>query len=495
MTVATGRRPRTTADPHERLLTRTRRRLAFVVLALVGTLVVAIGAATALTAVRVLDAEADRSLRASSDAFVARLDGVIAAAPGAGGVGTSSGSGAPGSGMSGSGAPGSGDQAGGNGSEEGGSPGEEKSERPPAESDTFHLILGQDGSLLSNPARVPLVSLPDQAAVAAANAAGSDLRTVDEGGTRVRLLTVPVTHEGATRGYVQSGFVLTLQDRQIETIVLTIVIVGLLGLVGAAVVTVLVVGRALVPIRAAFDTERRFVADASHEIRTPAAIIRASAEVLEREDLVTAGGRPLVADMVAEADRLGRLVDDLLALDASDRGTLTLDRRPTDLVALAAETAARARPLAIERGVAVEGPAAAEGPAAGQPLVADVDSDRLIQVLLVLLDNATRHAPSGTAVTVGVVRVGSSIEINVDDRGPGVPREAREAIFEPFARLPGGGKARGSGSGLGLTIARRIVELHGGSIGVTDAPSGGARFTIALPQARSAGSSTGDRPA
>ncbi len=350
-------------------------------------------------------------------------------------------------------------------------------------------MLAPDGTLVANPARVPLGGLPDADAVTAAAVSGSDLRTVDAGGARVRLLTVPVTHEGAVVGYVQSGYVLTLQDRQIQTIVLTVVIVGLLGLLGAAVVTVVVVGRALVPIRAAFDTERRFIADASHEIRTPAAIIRASAEVLEREDLVKEGGRPLVADMVAETDRLGRLVDDLLALDASDRGTLVLDRRPTDLRALVAETAARARPLAAERGVAVA------GPTAGAPAVADVDPDRLIQVLLVLIDNATRHAPAGTPVTVDVVRAGSTVEITVDDRGPGVPSGAREAIFEPFARLPGESRARGSGSGLGLAIARRIVEMHGGSIGVADAPGGGARFAIALPLARGQGTAAGERRA
>jgi signal transduction histidine kinase len=463
MTGTAGTAPSATADPHARLLARTRRRLAAVVLVLVGALVLAIGVATALTAIRVIDAEADRALQTSSDAFVARLDGSVTAAPGGGA-----------------------DQ----GSEDEGVAAQaEQDERPPAESDTFHLVLAADGTLVANPARVPLGGLPDADAVTGAAASGSDLRTVDAGGTRIRLLTVPVTHEGAVVGYVQSGYVLTLRDRQIQTIVLTVVIVGLLGLLGAAVVTVVVVGRALVPIRAAFDTERRFIADASHEIRTPAAIIRASAEVLEREDLVKEGGRPLVADMVAETDRLGRLVDDLLALDASDRGTLVLDRRPTDLRALVAETVARARPLAAERGVAVA------GPTAGAPVVADADPDRLIQVLLVLIDNATRHAPAGTPVTVDIVPAGSNAEIRVEDRGPGVPSGAREAIFEPFARLPGESRTRGSGSGLGLAIARRIVEMHDGSIGVTDAPGGGARFAIVLPLARGQGTAAGERRA
>jgi signal transduction histidine kinase len=128
-------------------------------------------------------------------------------------------------------------------------------------------------------------------------------------------------------------------------------------------------------------------------------------------------------------------------------------------------------------------------------VVADVDPDRLIQVLLVLIDNATRHAPAGTPVTVDVVPAGSTAEIRVEDRGSGVPPGAREAIFEPFARLPGESRTRGSGSGLGLAIARRIVEMHDGSIGVTDAPGGGARFAIVLPLARGQGTAAGERRA
>ena len=428
-------------DPHARLLSRTRRRLAAVVLLLVGALVVAMGTATAITAIRVLDGEVDRALQASSAAAVGRFDG--APPPSSGGDG-----------------------------------GDESSERPPAESDTFHLYLDAAGSLVANPGRVPLASLPDADAVAAARADGSDLRTVRSGGADVRLLTVAVAHDGALAGYVQSGFVLTLLDRQLATIILTIIVVGLLGLLGAAVVTVVVVDRALVPIRAAFDTERRFIADASHEIRTPAAIIRASAEVLEREGLVTASGRPLVADVVAEADRLGRLVDDLLALDASDRGSLSLQRRLVDLRELVAETSARVGPLATERGVAVTGP----GP--GPAVTVDADPDRIVQALIVLLDNATRHTPPGGAIVVSVVRSGGHAEVRVDDPGSGVPLADRGTIFEPFARLPGPGGRRGSGSGLGLAIARRIADLHGGSLVVGDAPTGGARFVLSLPVAR-----------
>ncbi|MEI8332963.1 MAG: HAMP domain-containing sensor histidine kinase [Chloroflexota bacterium] len=442
-------------DPHARLLARTRLRLAVVILALVSALVIAIGAVTAFTAIRALDDDVDRALTAATDAFLARGDASAVAA------------GAPASGAQASGADGESSES-----------GDEPSERPPASSDTFFLVLDTSGTVVSNPSLVPLDGLPDAAAVASASGSGRDLRTVDAGGISVRLLTVPIVNDGAPSGHVQAGYVLTLHDRQSQTLVWTVVIVCGLGLLGAALVTVVVVNRALVPIRAAFDTERRFVADASHEIRTPAAIIRASAEVLEREGLVTEAGRPLVADVVSEADRLGRLVDDLLALDASDRGALSLDRRPVDLRAIARDTTTRAGPLAAERDVTFVGPG--DGP----PVNADADPDRLIQSLVVLLDNAMRHSPAGGTVTVAVERAGGHAVLSVADEGPGIPRDARERVFEPFARLPGAAGAKGSGSGLGLAIARRIVELHGGTLTADDAPGGGARFVIALPPAR-----------
>jgi signal transduction histidine kinase len=244
-----------------------------------------------------------------------------------------------------------------------------------------------------------------------------------------------------------------------------------------------VTGRAHVPIRAAFATERRFVADASHEIRTPAAIIRASAEVLEREGLVTEDGRSLVADIVAESDRLGGLVDDLLALAASERGSLAVARRHVDLAEIARDTVRRAGPLAAERGIELVGPA---DDSVLLPVVGD--PDRLVQLLLVLIDNAFGHSPPGGRVTLtAAAGPGRTATVRIDDEGPGVPADAREAIFEPFARLPGSRTRADAGSGLGLAIARRLAELHGGTLAATDAPGGGARFVLSLPAGKSGG--------
>jgi signal transduction histidine kinase len=194
-----------------------------------------------------------------------------------------------------------------------------------------------------------------------------------------------------------------------------------------------------------------------------------------------------VADIVAESDRLGGLVDDLLALAASERGTLAIERRHIDLAAVARDTVRRAGPLAAERGIDLVGPADGE---AHLPVVGD--PDRLVQLLLVLVDNASRHSPPGGRVMVTAGEEGRRVaSVYVDDQGPGVPPESREAIFEPFARLPGSRSAADAGSGLGLAIARRIAELHGGTLVAADAPGGGARFVLSLPAGRSAGSATG----
>ncbi len=429
------------ADPTVRLLAGTRRRLFVITLTLIAALVVIIGAATAIIGLRALDLDVDRALTSTVDAAVTHLDGELPQAQDPG----------------------------------------ETDDGSPASADTVLLYLDATGTEIANPTRVALAGLPSGDAVAAAKVGGRDLRTVAVGGVEVRLLTVPVVASGGTVpiGYVQGGFILTLHDQQSQSLVAAIALVGGIGLVGAAIVTLLVTGDALVPIRRSFAAQRRFVADASHELRTPPAIIRATAEVLEREGLVTEEGRPLVADIVTETDRLSRLVGDLLQLASSDATGLVIVRRPTDLGAVAGDAVRRAQALAATKGVQVRFESSA---APGTSLVVSGDPDRLTQLIVILIDNAFDHTPAGTTVTVAVRSVGRQVELSVADQGPGVPPGDRQRVFEPFTRLPGVRRDRAGGTGLGLAIARRIAVAHEGSIGVDDASGGGARFVILLPR-------------
>ncbi len=421
----------------KRVLDETRRRLQAITLGLLVLLVAGIGAATAVIGLAQLDADVDRSLEVTATTAIAHLDGELPA------------------------------------------PQESSDEQAPAPADTIVLYLDANGALVALPSHVGLAGLPDQAAVAAARATGRDLRTVLAGGVRVRLLTLPITGsqdgQGSVIGYLQAGFVLTLHDEQSATLLWSILVAAVIGLAAAAIITVLVTGRALAPIRRSFEAQQRFVADASHELRTPTAIIRSTADVLEREALVSPAGRPLIGDIISESDRMGRLVGDLSTIASREDQPLVLQRSALDLADLGRQVVRRIQPLAAKRDLQVALSSPEQAPMRG-------DVDRLTQLLLILLDNALDHAPQGSAVRLDIGRPDASlVTVSVTDQGSGVPPESREVIFEPFARLARGGRRRSGGSGLGLAIARRIVSAHGGEISVGSGPEGGAVFNVRLP--------------
>lgn len=355
----------------------------------------------------------------------------------------------------------------------------------PAGADTYFLELDTSGAVVSNPRHVALGGLPDLAAVAAARASGEDLRTGTDAGALVRLLTQPIVDAaGKTTGFLQSAFVLSLHRSQEDQLWQTVFLVSLTGLFGAAFVTLLVTQRALSPIRTAFATERRFVAAASHELRTPVAVIRASAEIIGREELVLPEGRRFVADIISESDRLARLVGDLLALSSVQAGAISVHPRRVDLLVFANELAGRARSMADTRDVAI----VVEQDGLARPWV-DVDPERLEQLLMIFIDNAIDHSPAdgtvrlvlGTAKDPG--RPG--VQLSVIDSGPGVPEAERARVFEPFARLPGR-RRTSSGTGLGLAVARALADRLGATLHVADAPSGGAVFSVTLRTERAA---------
>ena len=213
------------------------------------------------------------------------------------------------------------------------------------------LVLDGSGKVVQNPSGRTIAGLPDATVLVAARATGEDLRTIDG-----RQPQPPPAHRSGdpkrhVLGFVQGGFVLDLHDSQSQSLVLAIVTVGVMGLGAAALITLLVTGGALGPIREGFAAQRRFVADASHELRTPAALIRANAEVLQREGLVAAGGGPLLTDIIGESDRLSGLVGDLLQLSAWDEMRTTITPAPVDVAAIARDTVRGAAAMAAERGV------------------------------------------------------------------------------------------------------------------------------------------------
>ena len=216
-------------------------------------------------------------------------------------------------------------------------------------------------------------------------------------------------------------------------------------------------------------SQQQFAADASHELRTPLAVISANLEVARRKTRDAAHWEHVADGTLAEVHRMHLLVDKLLQL--SRAGAAGLHKERTDLRVLASTAVERATMIGQERKVAVE-------LAPGRPVVAEIDPEAVAIVIDNLIRNAIDHSPSSTTVTVNVA---SGPQIAVEDRGPGVPRELRTRIFEPFARGRVTDRTTGSGLGLGLAICRRIVDGHGGVIAVEDRAGGGARFVVRLP--------------
>jgi signal transduction histidine kinase len=216
--------------------------------------------------------------------------------------------------------------------------------------------------------------------------------------------------------------------------------------------------------------QAQFAADASHELRTPLAVISTNLEVARRKERASSHWEHVADDTLAEVRRMNVLVDKLLELARA--GNAGLKHEPADLRQLAAAAIARADALTAQLGVALE-------LAPGDDVVIEVDVDAIAIVLDNLIRNALDHTPKGTAVTV---TVGPGRRFAVEDRGPGVPPEARVRIFEPFARgVQRMDRSTGPGLGLGLAICKRIVDGHRGTIRVEDRPGGGSRFVVELP--------------
>jgi len=221
------------------------------------------------------------------------------------------------------------------------------------------------------------------------------------------------------------------------------------------------------------ETRQRLVADASHELRAPLAAMRSELEVSLRTDALSQQARAVLDSVREEVVRMGRTIDNLLALARVDEGRLQLLVRSHDLREIAVETVRTHRAAATAAGVEVV--------VTGDATAVQGDRDRLQQVIGNLVDNAVRFTPSGGQVRVCVWAEASDAGVTVSDTGPGVPTAARTRIFERFARQDSA-RGRSGGAGLGLAICREIVAAHGGRIWVDDHAPRGSSFVVSLPQ-------------
>jgi signal transduction histidine kinase len=226
-------------------------------------------------------------------------------------------------------------------------------------------------------------------------------------------------------------------------------------------------------LRALDDMKNTFLEAVSHDLRTPLTSILGSALTLEQAqvDIPSEDALDLIRRIASNARKLERLLSDLLDVDRLQRGIVAPQRRSTDVGALVRQAVAESDLLA-DRPVDVD----------VEPVVANVDASKVERIVENLLANAARHTPAGSHLWVSAKAHDTGVLIAVDDEGPGVPPDMREAIFEPFRQAPGNDN-HSPGVGVGLSLVARFAELHGGSAWVEERPGGGSSFRVYLPDA------------
>lgn len=381
-------------------------------------------------------------------------------------------------------------------------------------------ILDSQGTLVyTSPAAKKLPGSPTLSSRAAAGTPWFDTVTAVSG-EPVRIYNYPLLRGSTVYGLVQVGASLVSTEATLHTLLLSWLLVTLVAVLLGALGSFWLARRALVPVsrltriarrveagdlrqrvpvprppdeirelaltlndmiarlESAFSRQRRFVADASHELRTPVSAIRSMTDVaLLREELPDEYTRVLWG-INAEAERLGRLIGALLLLARADEEHIPLERAPLRLDLLAHDVAMVSAVLADERkiGLRVETPG---------PVTVLGDSDRILQAVLNLVQNALTYTPAGSGgtVTLAVNVEGSAAVLSVSDTGIGIAPEHVPHIFDRFYRADPAYSHSLGGSGLGLSIVDWVIRAHGGSISVASRVGVGSTFTVWLPLA------------
>ncbi len=333
----------------------------------------------------------------------------------------------------------------------------------------------------------------------------------------VRLLVSPVALPDEGVAAVRVGQPLESVERALDGLSRTFLVVGLLTLVVAAIAGWLLASRTAAPLRRmagvaegvdggdisarmpvaehskdevsrlsgsfnrmldrleeAFSRQRAFVADASHDLRTPLTIIKGQLEVLARNPDPDADEvRRVTAQVTAATARMDRLINDLLLLARADSG-IEATREPVELAPL---LAAEVEGIRDASGREIE-----VGEISGRRV--DIDRDEMARAISNLVSNAEAYGGKDGRVRITAVDQGPNVVIAVEDDGPGVPAAMRGRVFDRFARLESSRSSESGGSGLGLAIVKAVVESQGGTVGCSASSLGGARFTITLPAAR-----------
>ncbi|QQE73972.1 sensor histidine kinase [Brevibacillus composti] len=282
-------------------------------------------------------------------------------------------------------------------------------------------------------------------------------------------------------GFLYTGRDITFTYELTKRLLTVLIVLGILFLGVAVLLSYFMSKRAMIPIRQSFQRQKEFIADASHELRTPLSILHSSLDVFEMEDgeHLSDFSKNVLVNMKNEVKRMAKMVSDLLTLARSDTDRPdALIFEPFDLASSAGQLVHSTRTLAQQRNLHLHFHAPASLPMYGDP-------ERIKQLLYILLDNAIKYTPPGGEIHLSLSKDLTDkhpvLLVKVRDSGIGIPPGHIDRIFDRFYRVEKNRSRQMGGMGLGLSIAKWIVEAHDGTISVSSAPGQGSTFTVSIP--------------
>lgn len=281
--------------------------------------------------------------------------------------------------------------------------------------------------------------------------------------------------EGNATQTVYVGKDVTAMYNGMEKATYALAFLGAIALVIATIVGHVLSGKAMIPLRQAYEKQRQFAADASHELRTPLAVVMASAELLQNDPSIKSPFlRQVIDDVRDEVKKMTKLVSDLLVVARSDNKALKLKPQKFNLSALIEQTARLMQPLAEQKKIDLQ--------ADNLPKVEiQADEQKIRQLVLILVDNAVKYTPDGGRVSVRYESTETGrVRFAVSDTGIGIAKEDQAKVFDRFYRVDKARSREMGGNGLGLAIAQEIVHLHKGRIWIQSELGQGTTFFVEL---------------
>jgi signal transduction histidine kinase len=339
----------------------------------------------------------------------------------------------------------------------------------------FVIPLNSNGSIQTVTTAQKYPIQPDKAAMQAASITGEDIRTIRTAdGVPIRLLTYNLPAGYQVR-FLQLGRPIDDQTRLLNQYLMGLIGISLIVLLLVGILSWWLAGNSLIPAQRSLEEQQAFIANASHELRTPLTLIRSSTEMASRS-IPEGEPKQLLNDVLKDVDYMSRMVEDLLLMSRLDNKHLTINRKPVSVNMLFTDIQNQAQ-MIVGGGIV-------QAKLLDQDVKVMADPDRLRQVLLILLDNAIQYTPKDGVIKLGAELTRKQIAIIFEDTGYGISAEDLPHIFERFYQVAPHNETQNRGAGLGLSLAKSLIEMQHGHIQVQSQPGVGTRFTILLEQSQ-----------